>query len=278
MKNSMHSEAIHTLLHLAGNSDLFCGLIDGFPYPIQLYAPDGTLLAANAAFLREFNILHPGLIVGKYNILQDPTLAGYGVRAEVQAAFAGKPASVMGIPAPVHKLKQWFHIPVEASELFYLDISAFPLTNDQGEMVCVVIVYVTRKKMLDREEIVKAKEYMEAHWLEKFSAEEVAKAALTSVAHFERMFKAYTGMTPHAYYMKTKIDKLKEALLNENVSIEQAFSACGLQYHGHYAQLFKKETGLSPHEYRALARMRAGRPNAPRMPGEEAGAFPQNSV
>ncbi len=253
MKDSICREGMQALLRLAGNNDLFCDLIDSFPYPIQLYMPNGLLIAVNPAFLKEFNVPHPNLIVGKYNILRDPTLAEYGVLGEVHAAFEGKPACVMDIPAPVHQLKQWFHIPVEASELFYLDISSFPLKNNQSKMIGVAIVYVTRKKLLDREEIVKAKEYIEAHWFEKFSVEEVAKAALMSVAHFERRFKAYTGMTPHAYYVRTKVNKLKEALLNQNLSVEQAFSACGLPYHGHYAQLFKRETGLTPSEYRKLA-------------------------
>lgn len=257
MKNSTNSKAVQTLLHLAGNNDLFCQLIDSFPYPIQLYAPNGLLIAANPAFLKEFNVPHPNLIIGKYNILRDPTLAGYGVLGEVQTAFEGKPACIMGIPAPVHIIKKWFHIPVDASELFYLDISAFPLKNDQGEMIGVTIVYLTRKKLLDREEIVKAKEYIEAHWHEKYIVEDVAKAVLMSTAHFERRFKACTGMTPHAYYLRTKVNKLKEALLNQNLSVEQAFSACGLPYHGHYAQLFKRETGLTPSEYRKRAQAQA---------------------
>jgi len=107
------------------------------------------------------------------------------------------PACVMNTPAPVYKIKQWFNIPAPSTELFYLDISSFPLRNDQSEMIGVAIVYVTRRKYQDREEIVKTKEYIESHWLEKFSVEEVAKAALMSVAHFERTFKACTGMTPH---------------------------------------------------------------------------------
>jgi len=263
MKNSISREGMQALLRLAGSNDLFCDLIESFPYPIQLYKPDGLLVAVNAAFLREFSIPHPGLIVGKYNILQDPTLAGYGVSEEVHAAFEGKQASVMNIPAPVHKLKQWFHIPVKSTELFYLDISSFPLRNDQNEMIGVAIVYVTRRKYQDREEIVKAKEYIESHWLEKFSVEDVAKAALMSVAHFERTFKACTGMTPHDYYIKTKVNKLKEALLNQNKGVEQAFSECGLPYHGYYAQLFKRETGLTPSEYRKMAQMQARHTDKP---------------
>ena len=81
-----------------------------------------------------------------------------------------------------------------------------------------------------------------------------------SVAHFERTFKACTGMTPHDYYIKTKVNKLKEALLNQNKGVEQAFSECGLPYHGHYAQLFKRETGLTPPN---TAKWRSRRPGTP---------------
>ncbi|MEL7608296.1 MAG: helix-turn-helix domain-containing protein [Bacillota bacterium] len=253
MENSIRSEFIQKLHQWAGNSDLFCDFIDAFPYPIQIFAPDGTLKAVNAAFISEFRIPHPGLIVDKYNILRDETLSGFGVLGEVHSAFEGNIASVLGIPAPVHQLKQWFHIPVESSELYYLNISAFPLKSDTGEVLCVVIIYVTQKKMLDREEIARAKEYMEANWREKFDLGGIAHAALMSEAHFARRFKMFTGMTPHAYYISIKMQRLKDALLDANLSVEQAFSYCGLQYHGHYAQLFKKETGLTPSEYRRLA-------------------------
>lgn len=249
----MKPDAFEGLQRLAGNRDLLCDFINSFPLPIQVYAPDGMLIAANPAFLSEFRIPHRNLIVGRYNILSDPTLEEYGVLPELHAAFRGQPGRVMGIPAQVHRLKQWFRIPVHEAELYYLDIYGFPLKDEQDKMICLVIVYVTQRKILDRDEIVRAKEYMEAHWQEKFSLEAVAKAALMSTAHFARLFKACTGTTPHGYYVKIKIEKLKEALLDVNQSIEQAFAVCGLQYHGHYARLFKKETGLSPSEYRRLA-------------------------
>ncbi len=58
MKDSV-SEAVQALVDRAGSADLLTGLIDGFPYPIQLYAPDGLLMAVNPAFLQEFSIPHP---------------------------------------------------------------------------------------------------------------------------------------------------------------------------------------------------------------------------
>lgn len=256
MENIIEPNSIDALLRLVTGRTLFGDFIEGFPYPIQLYAPDGMLIAVNTAFLSEFKLPYPSLIVNKYNILNDPTLERYGVLDQVHEAFEGKPACIKGIPAPVHQIKRWFHLPVEDSELFYLNINAFPLKNDPGELICVAIVYVTQNKVQDRAEIARAKEYMQEHWLEKFDIDAVAKAALMSKAHFERRFKAYTGTTPHAYYVKFKMEKLKEELLNLNYSIEQAFSACGMQYHGHYAHLFKTETGLTPSEYRRLAQQR----------------------
>lgn len=257
MKNSVNSEAIRQLLRSAGNESLFCNIFDSFPYPLQIYRPDGLLIAINPAFLRELGIPDAGMIVEKYNILQDTTLVRLGVLGKIRAAFEGRHESVTGFPAPVHRLKKWLNIPVESVELFYLDISFFPLKNDSGDMIGVVFVYITRNKLTDREEIVKAKEYIESNWYEKFNVEDVARAVMMSVAHFERVFKTYTGMTPNAYYLRTKVNKLKEALLNLNLSIEQAFSACGLTYHGHYAKLFKRETGLTPTEYRKLVRSHA---------------------
>ena len=38
-----------------------------------------------------------------------------------------------------------------------------------------------------------------------------------------------------------------------NLSVDEAFSECGVDYHGYYAGLFKKKTGFSPSEYRKLA-------------------------
>jgi transcriptional regulator GlxA family with amidase domain len=60
-------------------------------------------------------------------------------------------------------------------------------------------------------------------------------------------------MTPHEYYMSIKIDKIKDRLLDTNLSVEEAFARCGVHYHGHFAALFKEKTGFTPMQYRKLA-------------------------
>ncbi len=46
------------------------------------------------------------------------------------------------------------------------------------------------------------------------------------------------------------MSKLKESLMDANLSVEEAFSACGINYHGYYAGLFRDKTGMTPSEYR----------------------------
>lgn len=88
------------------------------------------------------------------------------------------------------------------------------------------------------------------HCLEDFNINEVAKAAYHSPTHLTRLFKKHTGTTPYEYYTTCKFIKLQKKLLDLNLSVAQAFSACGLDYNGHFAKIFKEKTGYSPSEYR----------------------------
>ncbi|NLC11047.1 MAG: helix-turn-helix transcriptional regulator, partial [Firmicutes bacterium] len=109
---------------------------------------------------------------------------------------------------------------------------------------------INRRVYKGKDEIEKAKEYIETHWRERFDLMATAKVASLSKAHFSKLFKKHTGLTPHEYYINYKISKLKEKLLDTNLSIAQAFAACNMNYNGHSARLFKKKVGVTPSVYR----------------------------
>lgn len=230
--------------------DLFPLLIDSLPYPVQVFSRDGTMVAANPAFLAEFQIPDKDMVIGRYNILKDPTIARNGLSETIRRAFAGEVVCVPELKIPVQSIKHEHRIPSREQATVYQDITTVPLKDAAGNLLCVVNIQITRRKYTERMEILQAKDYIDKHWLEPFRTEDVAKAVHLSPAHFARLFKEHVGMTPHDYHLTRKIEGLKVSLLDSNLTIEEAFAACGLPYHGHYAALFRKQTGLSPSEYR----------------------------
>jgi AraC-like DNA-binding protein len=60
------------------------------------------------------------------------------------------------------------------------------------------------------------------------------------------------ALTPHEFYTNYKIRKVKEKLLDANLSVTQAFAACNMNYNGHSARVFKEKTGVSPSTFRKM--------------------------
>jgi len=70
--------------------------------------------------------------------------------------------------------------------------------------------------------------------------------------HFKRMFKEYTGRTPHQYLIDIRLEKAKELLRKKEISIEDTARLCGFVNAGHFAVTFKRNTQLSPSQYRKI--------------------------
>jgi AraC-like DNA-binding protein len=126
------------------------------------------------------------------------------------------------------------------------------LVNADGAVEYFAAVFNFKKIYRGREEIQRGKQYIESHWQEPFDLNKTAKAACLSKAHFTKLFKKHTGVTPHEYYINYKISKVKEKLLDTNLSIAQAFAACNMNYNGHSARLFKEKVGVTPSVYRKM--------------------------
>lgn len=244
---------LQMLQNLNYDSDLFYQLITRFPYPVQIYAADGTMIMMNEACKNEFKISDESAIIGKYNLLNDPTLIGQEVYHTIQAAFSGEVVQTYEFLVPLHLLKKVNHVPSDSLEALYQDISSIPVKDANNKTIFVVNILITRRKLHSRTEIDLAKSYINEHWKEEFKTSDVAKAVCLSTAYFSRLFKACTGMTPYEYYINVKIDKIKDKLLDLNYSVEKAFSECGVRYHGHYAKRFKEKTGFTPSEYKKSA-------------------------
>ena len=235
---------------LAGNMELIIQLLDLNPTPIEIFAPDGTSIFVNRACMEMFNHHDLSMIVGVFNLKYDPYCLGHMGQKAMDSIFRGESYTVFDLPVPVQdfieqgKTKEK---PFEAAE-----VNAFFLPLWDGDtFVCTVCHFAIKNMYQGRADIIKAQEYIKEHWQEEFDIDKTARAATFGKRHFQRTFKDVTGSTPFEYYQNLKIDKLQEKLLDGNLSIEQIFDACGVDYRGKtYLNLFKEKVGMTPAEYR----------------------------
>ncbi len=93
---------------------------------------------------------------------------------------------------------------------------------------------------------------MRQYYQESISIDDICNLIYLSPSHFKRIFKGYTGRTPHQYLTEIRLEKARELLeLNKN-SIEDTAKLCGFVNAGHFAVSFKRNTGLSPSQYRKM--------------------------
>jgi AraC-like DNA-binding protein len=62
----------------------------------------------------------------------------------------------------------------------------------------------------------RAKEFLAAHCADDLSLVDVARACGLSRGHFTKAFRVATGLTPHQWLQRYRIDKAKDQLLNPN--------------------------------------------------------------
>lgn len=237
--------------------NLLYQVLECFPLPIKVFTPDGYVAFANHVILEMWNISEPSQIVGRYNLIRDPiTNDRLGLREYVQRTFRGEIVLVPEVKVPLEDFSVWY----EARDLgydiesMYTDILNFPVQNNNGQLTHIVSVFLTTRIYQGQADIARAREYLENHWKEPFDMDKLAEAVGLSPSHLSRLFKKHTGIAPYSYYQEIKINRLKAALRDHNLSIAQAFASCGFDELGNCTRFFKEKVGMTPSQYRKSAR------------------------
>lgn len=251
--DNAQKDLAESLRPLLEERELLTKVIEFFPYPIQIFSPDGTARMINKAALDMIGINSLESHVGKYNVFEDPIVQNLGFMDQVRQVLAGRTVYLTDFNAPYQDMVRYFNVKDRDIQTISSDITCFPLVNADGKVEYFAAVFIIKKIYRGKEEISRGKQYIKDHWLEPFDLGETAKAACLSKAQFTKLFKKHIGVTPHEYYVDYKISKLKEKLLDPNLTIAQAFAACNMDYNGHSAKLFKKKVGVSPSEYRKMS-------------------------
>lgn len=92
--------------------------------------------------------------------------------------------------------------------------------------------------------------YMENHYNEDLSIEELAQYSGLSSRHFRRIFQRIYSISPTKYMTILRIQAAMKALQNPHLSITEIALLCGFSDSNYFSRKFKAETGKSPLEYR----------------------------
>jgi AraC-like DNA-binding protein/ligand-binding sensor protein len=99
--------------------------------------------------------------------------------------------------------------------------------------------------------VTRAKLFITEHQNEEVSLRQVAAAVNTSAFYFCKMFKQATGLTFTEYLARTRIEKVKNLLLNPHKRISEVAYETGFQSLSQFNRVFRRVTGRSPTVWRA---------------------------
>jgi AraC family transcriptional regulator len=96
----------------------------------------------------------------------------------------------------------------------------------------------------------RVREKIEANLDADLSLESLAEESGYSRAHFLRMFRTATGLTPHQYVLDLRLRRAQERLRQPGSSIIDVVVSCGFASQSHMTSLFRQHLGTTPAQFR----------------------------
>lgn len=100
----------------------------------------------------------------------------------------------------------------------------------------------------------RATEFIEENIERDLGITEIADAVDLSPFHFARSFKQATGVSPHQYLIKSRIERAKALLAKSELPIVEVGFQVGFKNQSHFTTIFRKLTSMTPRAYRDLIR------------------------
>lgn len=124
---------------------------------------------------------------------------------------------------------------------------AFRLLNNNRQ---VADVKTNHKEKLSVERTKVMIQYMEEHYSEELSLDNIADSAYVSKSVCLRCFRQVIGTTPIRYLVQYRIEKAAERLIASNEKANEIAISCGFSDISYFSKCFRELKGLSPLEYR----------------------------
>ncbi|HKV42458.1 MAG TPA: AraC family transcriptional regulator [Blastocatellia bacterium] len=94
-------------------------------------------------------------------------------------------------------------------------------------------------------------EFIEANLGEDISLSALAEVAGMGPHYFSDLFKQSTGLSPHQHVLRRKMERAKEQLQNQKISVVEVSAILGFTDQSYFTKVFRRAVGVTPTEFRA---------------------------
>ncbi len=96
----------------------------------------------------------------------------------------------------------------------------------------------------------KALEFIRSHLAEDLPLSNIARAAGLSPFHFARRFKLATGLAPHQFLIRQRVERARHLLGQSDIALADIAVQCGFCDQSHLTNHFRRLVGMTPRRYR----------------------------
>ena len=102
-----------------------------------------------------------------------------------------------------------------------------------------------------REAVEAVRRHIDAHLGEDLDLATLAALGHTSLFHFTRVFRAVTGLPPHRYLRRARLERAERLLAGGDATVTTVAHQVGFSSVSHFIAAFGRHTGMTPGQYRA---------------------------
>ena len=133
-------------------------------------------------------------------------------------------------------------------------VTVRPVVGLDGSRIGTATIYHRAQKKMNSfnwyNPIRKSVAYLNEHYAENVSVEQLARLSHYSVAQFRKLFQKLMRMSPSTYVIQVRINAAKALLKTTDRLIADIAAETGFCDHSHFIKTFRAATGLTPNEFR----------------------------
>lgn len=132
----------------------------------------------------------------------------------------------------------------------YTICSQTRLRANVQEILCCIIQEEHHRSLSVKESYPeKALTFMQNHFADPLSSEDIANAVGISVSHLRLLFKKQHGISLMQMLNQIRVRQAKALLSSGMFTLAEVASACGFQNEYYFSRVFKQHVGISPGKY-----------------------------